>query len=124
MLFQTQGDLIVALGVAAAILLTLAIAGGVIAALKAFQVKQFQHMLTNHGSHDKVLVSVTSMPIVNSAGEVTGTSAALVELETQAGQGIDDLTGLWRGQWFAAATVPFWGVDANGQILDVNAAAL
>ncbi|MGZ3298286.1 MAG: PAS domain-containing protein, partial [Asticcacaulis sp.] len=219
MLFQTQGDLIVVLGIAAAILLALAIAGGVIAALKAFQVRQFQdllfkaerkidslerrmfdvlnavpvalvetdntgkftfankaahlllgrkdseliglrfhsatwgitypdgrmvppdlmpiartlrgqtvkgfqHLLTNHGSHDKILVSVTSMPIVNRAGEVTGTSAALVELETQAGQGIDDLTGLWRGQWFAEATVAFWGIDAEGQILDVNAAAL
>ena len=92
--------------------------------LRGQTVKGFQHMLTNHGSHDKVLVSVTSMPIINSAGEVTGTSAAMVELETQAGQGIDDLTGLWRGQWFASATVPFWGLDANGQILDVNNAAL
>lgn len=219
MLLQTQGDLIAVLGIAAAILLFLSIVGGVIAALKSFQVRQFQdllfkaerkidtlerrmfnvlnavpvalvetdnagkftfankaahqllgrkdseliglrfhsatwgitypdgrmippdlmpiartlrgqtvkgfqHMLTNHGSHDKFLVSVTSMPIVSSTGEVTGASAAMVELETQAGQGIDDLTGLWRGQWFATATVPFWGLDANGRILDVNGAAL
>ncbi len=34
------------------------------------------------------------------------------------------MTGLWRGHWFAAATVPFWGLDAFGQILDVNNAAL
>ena len=92
--------------------------------LRGQTVKGFQHMLTNHGSHDKVLVSVTSMPIVSRAGEVTGASAALVELETQAGQGVDDLTGLWRGQWFATATVPFWGLDAEGRILDVNNAAL
>ena len=92
--------------------------------LRGQTVKGFQHMLTNHGSHDKVLVSVTSMPIVSSAGEVTGVSAALVELETEAGQGVDDLTGLWRGQWFATATVPFWGLDAEGRILDVNNAAL
>ena len=219
MLLQTQGDLIAVLGIAAAILLFLSIIGGVMAALKHFQVRQFQdllfkaerkidslerrmfdvlnavpvalvetdntgkftfankaahlllgrkdseliglrfhsatwgivypdgrmvppdlmpiartlrgqtvkgfqHMLTNHGSHDKVLVSVTSMPIVSRAGEVTGASAALVELETQAGQGVDDLTGLWRGQWFATATVPFWGLDAEGRILDVNNAAL
>ena len=219
MLLQTQGDLIAVLGIAAAILLFLSIIGGVMAALKHFQVRQFQdllfkaerkidslerrmfdvlnavpvalvetdntgkftfankaahqllgrkdseliglrfhsatwgivypdgrmvppdlmpiartlrgqtvkgfqHMLTNHGSHDKVLVSVTSMPIVSRAGEVTGASAALVELETQAGQGVDDLTGLWRGQWFATATVPFWGLDAEGRILDVNHAAL
>ncbi len=92
--------------------------------LRGQTVKGFQHMLTNHGAHTKVLVSVTSMPIMNSAGEVTGTTAAMVELETQAGQGVDDLTGLWRGQWFAEAIVPFWGLDANGQILDVNTAAL
>lgn len=92
--------------------------------LRGQTVKGFQHMLTNHGSHDKFLVSVTSMPIVSSTGEVTGASAAMVELETQAGQGVDDLTGLWRGQWFATATVPFWGLDANGRILDVNGAAL
>jgi len=92
--------------------------------LRGQTVKGFQHLLTNHGSHSKVLVSVTSMPIVNRGGEVTGASAAMVELETQAGQGVDDLTGLWRGQWFATSTVPFWGLDANGQILDVNAATL
>ena len=92
--------------------------------LRGQTVKGFQHMLTNHGSHDKILVSVTSMPIVNRAGEVTGATAALVELETEAGQGIDDLNGLWRGQWFAASTVPFWGLDANGRILDVNNATL
>ncbi len=219
MLLHNQGDLILVLGLAAAILLFLALAGGIIASLKAFQVRQFQdllfkaerkidtlerrmfnvlnavpvalvetdpsgkftfankaahlllgrkdseliglrfhsatwgitypdgrmvppdlmpiartlrgqtvkgfqHMLTNHGSHDKFLVSVTSMPIMNSSGEVTGASAAMVELETQAGRGIDDLVGLWRGQWFATATVPFWGLDAFGQILDVNNAAL
>ncbi len=92
--------------------------------LRGQTVKGFQHMLTNHGSHDKILVSVTSMPIQSRTGEVTGASAAMVELETQAGQGVDDLTGLWRGQWFATATVPFWGLDAEGRILDVNAAAL
>jgi len=219
MLLQTQGDLIAVLGIAAAILLFLSIIGGVMAALKHFQVRQFQdllfkaerkidtlerrmfdvlnavpvalvetdntgkftfankaahmllgrkdseliglrfhsatwgitypdgrmvppdlmpiartlrgqtvkgfqHMLTNHGSHDKVLVSVTSMPIQSRTGEVTGASAALVELETEIGQGVDDLTGLWRGQWFATATVPFWGLDAEGRILDVNTAAL
>lgn len=219
MLLHSQGDLILVLGLAAAILLFLALAGGIIAALKAFQVRQFQdllfkaerkidtlerrmfnvlnavpvalvetdpsgkftfankaahqllgrkdseliglrfhsatwgitypdgrmippdlmpiartlrgqtvkgfqHMLTNHGSHDKFLVSVTSMPIMNRTGEITGASAAMVELETQAGQGIDDLVGLWRGQWFASATIPFWGLDAFGQILDVNNAAL
>ena len=92
--------------------------------LRGQTVKGFQHMLTNHGSHEKVMVSVTSMPIMNGMGEVIGATAALVEIETETGEGIDDLTGLWRGHWFAAATVPFWGLDAKGQIVDINNAAL
>ena len=92
--------------------------------LRGQTVKGFQHMLTNHGSHEKVLVSVTSMPITNNTGEVTGTTSAMVEIETSSGEGVDDISGLWRGHWFAAATVPFWGLDARGNILDINAAAL
>ena len=92
--------------------------------LRGQTVKGFQHLLTNHGSFEKVLVSVTAMPIENSNGEVIGSTSALVELETASGEGVDDLTGLWRGHWFAAATVPFWGLDAGGRILDINNAAL
>ncbi|MDV6332386.1 PAS domain S-box protein [Asticcacaulis sp. 201] len=92
--------------------------------LRGQTVKGFQHMLTNHGSHEKVLVSVTSMPIMNGAGEVIGSTSAMVEIESSTGEGVDDLNGLWRGHWFAAATVPFWGLDAKGQILDINNAAL
>jgi PAS domain-containing protein len=92
--------------------------------LRGQTVKGFQHLLVNHGSREKVLVSVTSMPIMNGAGEVIGSTAAMVELETTSGEGIDDLNGLWRGHWFAAATVPFWGLNAAGQIIDINNAAL
>ena len=92
--------------------------------LRGQTVKGFQHLLVNHGSREKVLVSVTSMPIMNGAGEIIGSTAAMVELETASGEGIDDLNGLWRGQWFAAATVPFWGLDSKGQIIDINNAAL
>lgn len=92
--------------------------------LRGQTVKGFQHLLTNHGSHEKVLVSVTSMPITNNSHEVIGTTSAMVEIETYSGEGVNDLTGLWRGHWFGAATVPFWGLDAQGQILDVNNAAL
>ncbi len=92
--------------------------------LRGQTVKGFQHMLTQYGSTDKVMVSVTSMPIMNGMGEVIGATAALVEIETETGEGIDDLTGLWRGHWFAAATVPFWGLDGEGRILDINNAAL
>ncbi len=92
--------------------------------LRGQTVKGFQHLLTKYGSTDKVMVSVTSMPILNNMGEVIGATAALVEIETETGEGIDDLTGLWRGHWFAAATVPFWGLDGEGRILDINHAAL
>jgi|GEM_PF-1166900 len=92
--------------------------------LRGQTVKGFQHLLVNHGSREKVLVSVTSMPIMNRTGEIIGSTAAMVELETTSGEGIDDLNGLWRGQWFASATVPFWGLDAKGQIIDINNAAL
>lgn len=92
--------------------------------LRGQTVKGFQHLIVNHGSHEKVLVSVTSMPIMNGNGEVIGSTSAMVELESQAGQGVDDLTGLWRGHWFTAAALPFWGLDAKGQIIDVNNAAL
>ncbi len=92
--------------------------------LRGQTVKGFQHLIVNHGTHDKVLVSVTSMPIMNGNGEVIGTTSAMVEIESTAGEGVDDLTGLWRGHWFAAAAVPFWGLDTQGKVLDVNAAAL
>lgn len=61
---------------------------------------------------------------MNGAGEVIGSTAAMVELETSSGEGIDDLNGLWRGHWFASATVPFWGLDSKGQVIDINNAAL
>lgn len=92
--------------------------------LRGQTVKGFQHMIVNHGTHSKVLVSVTSMPIMNSNGEVIGSTSALVEIEATAGEGVDDVAGIWRGHWFSAAAVPFWGLDPKGQILDVNAAAL
>ncbi len=92
--------------------------------LRGQTVKGFQHMLTQYGSTDKVMVSVTSMPIMNNMGEVIGATAAMVEIENETGEGIDDMTGLWRGHWFAAATVPFWGLDGEGRILDINNAAL
>ncbi len=92
--------------------------------LRGQTVKGFQHLLTNHGSHDKVLVSVTSMPIMNGNGEVIGSTSAMVEIETSSGEGVGDLNGLWRGHWFSSATVPFWGLDDKGRILDINPAAL
>ncbi|MFT3997713.1 MAG: PAS domain-containing protein [Asticcacaulis sp.] len=89
--------------------------------LRGQTVKGFQHLISNHGSQTKVLVSVTSMPIMNTNGEVIGSTTALVEIETQTGEGVGDISGVWRGQWFSAAPVPFWGLDQNGTVLDLNA---
>lgn len=91
--------------------------------LRGQTVKGFQHLISNHGSQTKVLVSVTSMPIMNTNGEVIGSTTALVEIETQTGEGVGDLSGVWRGQWFSAAPVPFWGLDQNGAVVDLNARA-
>jgi PAS domain S-box-containing protein len=92
-------------------------------ALRGQTVKGFQHLMAQPHTHDKMLVSVTSMPITNANGEIVGATSAVVELETQSGEGVGDITGLWRGQWFSAATVPFWGLDQDGTVLDLNPSA-
>ncbi|MEM9963898.1 MAG: PAS domain-containing protein, partial [Asticcacaulis sp.] len=53
--------------------------------LRGQTVKGFEHMIVNHNTRSKVRVSVTSMPIVNTMGEVIGSTTALVELETTYG---------------------------------------
>ena len=92
-------------------------------ALRGQTVKGFQHLIAQADTGEKILVSVTSMPMMNAAGEITGSSSALVELETQEGTGVGDVTGLWRGSWFTQAPIPFFGLDKGGMILDLNQAA-
>lgn len=91
--------------------------------LRGQTVRGFQHLIVNHDSRSKILVSVTSMPIVNTIGEVIGATTALVELETTSGEGIGDLSGVWRGHWFTAAPVAFFGLSPDAMVLDLNAAA-
>ncbi|MBW8302930.1 MAG: PAS domain-containing protein, partial [Brevundimonas sp.] len=50
-------------------------------ALRGQTVKGFQHLLANPASRRKMLVSVTAMPIENELGQITGSTAALVEAE-------------------------------------------
>ncbi|MDI1326997.1 MAG: PAS domain-containing protein [Brevundimonas sp.] len=50
-------------------------------ALRGQTVKGFQHLLANPASRRKMLVSVTAMPIENDLGQITGSTAALVESE-------------------------------------------
>lgn len=53
-------------------------------ALRGQTVKGFQHLLANPATRRKMLVSVTAMPIENELGEITGSTAAIVETETLA----------------------------------------
>ena len=92
--------------------------------LRGQTVKGFQHLIAQPQSQKKMLVSVTSMPITNANGEVIGSTSAIVELDSQTGEGVGDITGAWRGQWFTQASVPFWGLDQDGTVLDINPAAL
>lgn len=50
-------------------------------ALRGQTVKGFQHLLANPASRRKMLVSVTAMPIENELGQITGSTAAIVESE-------------------------------------------
>ncbi|MEM9963899.1 MAG: PAS domain S-box protein, partial [Asticcacaulis sp.] len=38
-------------------------------------------------------------------------------------EGIGDLSGIWRGHWFTSAPAAFFGLDQNGTVVDLNAAA-
>lgn len=50
-------------------------------ALRGQTVRGFQHLLANPASRRKMLVSVTAMPIENEVGQITGSTAAIVETE-------------------------------------------
>jgi signal transduction histidine kinase len=50
-------------------------------ALRGQTVKGFQHLLANPQTRRKMLVAVTAMPIENDRGEITGSTAAIVETE-------------------------------------------
>ena len=58
-------------------------------ALRGQTVKGFQHVMANPSTRRRMLVSVTAMPIVDEQGRITGSTAALVEIE--------GLTGLVPG---------------------------
>jgi signal transduction histidine kinase len=50
-------------------------------ALRGQTVRGFQHLLANPAARRKMLVSVTAMPIENELGQITGSTAAIVESE-------------------------------------------
>ncbi|RZJ28029.1 MAG: histidine kinase, partial [Brevundimonas sp.] len=50
-------------------------------ALRGQTVKGFHHLMANPATRKKMLVSVTAMPIENELGQITGSTAAIVETE-------------------------------------------
>ncbi|MDP2148082.1 MAG: PAS domain-containing protein [Parvibaculum sp.] len=99
-------------------------------ALRGQTVRGFQHLLANPASRRKMLVSVTAMPIENEVGQITGSTAAIVETEglqtpeqtllESATTLSDDLTR----RVFDAASSALVVVGANGRVREANRTAL
>ena len=98
-------------------------------ALRGQTVRGFQHLLANPASRRKMLVSVTAMPIENELGQITGSTAAIVETEgLQTPEYImpepvaasDDLTR----RVFDAASSALIVVGADGRVREANRTAL
>ncbi|GAA0870702.1 hypothetical protein GCM10009116_25390 [Brevundimonas basaltis] len=98
-------------------------------ALRGQTVKGFQHLLANPASRRKMLVSVTAMPIENELGQITGSTAALVETESLITPEVtapetpatDD--GLTRRVFDAAASA-LVVVGPDGRVREANRTAL
>ncbi len=98
-------------------------------ALRGQTVKGFQHLLANPASRRKMLVSVTAMPIENELGQITGSTAAIVETEglqtpeyvapEPVAAPTDDLTR----RVFDAASSALVVVGANGRVREANRTA-
>ena len=102
-------------------------------ALRGQTVKGFQHLLANPTSRRKMLVSVTAMPIENEVGQITGSTAAIVEsegLQTPEVVMIEaapvlavESDGLAR-RVFDAASSALVVIGLDGQVRDTNRTAL
>lgn len=104
-------------------------------ALRGQTVRGFHHLLANPASRRKMLVSVTAMPIENEVGQITGSTAAIVETEglqmperaaaeftapEPVAAAADDLTR----RVFDAASSALVVVGANGWVREANRTAL
>lgn len=98
-------------------------------ALRGQTVKGFQHLLANPASRRKMLVSVTAMPIENELGQITGSTAAIVETESLITPDVaapdavfvsDDLTR----RVFDAAASALVVVGSDGRVREANRTAL
>ena len=101
-------------------------------ALRGQTVKGFQHLLANPQTRRKMLVAVTAMPIENERGEITGSTAAIVETEglrtpeavfpeaeAAPAERPDDLTR----RVFDAASSALAVVGPDGRLRDLNRTA-
>ena len=98
-------------------------------ALRGQTVKGFQHLLANPATRRKMLVSVTAMPIENELGQITGSTAAIVETEglmtpepvmVETPSVAEDLTR----RVFDAASSALVVVGADGRVREANRTAL
>lgn len=98
-------------------------------ALRGQTVKGFHHMMSNPATRRKMLVSVTAMPIENDLGQITGSTAAIVETEGLQTPEVlvpetvvieSDLTR----RVFDAASSALVVVAANGVVREANRTAL
>ena len=98
-------------------------------ALRGQTVKGFQHLLANPASRKTLMVSVTAMPIENELGQITGSTAAIVEIEGLrtpepiAVEPVVQPSDLTR-RVFEAASSALVVVDADGRVREANATAL
>jgi PAS domain S-box-containing protein len=88
-------------------------------ALRGQTVKGFQHIMVNPNSRKKMLVSVTAMPIMNEAGEVIGSSSAIVETESLSTFQPDPEEEL-RSRYFDVAGVMLLALGRDGAVRDIN----
>lgn len=90
-------------------------------ALRGQTVKGFQHVIAQPGTKRKLLVSVTAMPILDGIGQVIGSSAALVEIDSlnPAASPEAELTR----RVFDAAPNVLIVVGAEGEVREANAEA-
>lgn len=99
-------------------------------ALRGQTVKGFQHLLANPATRKKMLVAVTAMPIENEWGEITGSTAAIVEADglrtpEPSPQAVSaDSTDELVRRVFDAASSALVVVGRDGAVRDANRTAL
>ena len=98
-------------------------------ALRGQTVKGFHHLMANPATRKKMLVSVTAMPIENELGQITGSTAAIVETEgLQTPEALEPQTVVLESDLtrrvFDAASSALVVVAANGVVREVNRTAL